>query len=67
MKKRSKVDVKCVGKYFNTKNNLTAHVTSVHEGNKPFKCEECDYSCSIKNLMKLHVASVHEGKKTFKE
>ena len=39
---------------------------SVHEGKKPFKCESCDYSCSLKGHLNQHVASVHEGKKPFK-
>ena len=38
----------------------------VHEGTKPFKCDKCDYSCSLKGNLKQHVASVHEGIKAFK-
>ena len=47
-----------------------------HEGNKPFKCEDCDYrsvKCDIcnaiiitKNGLKRHINSVHEGIKPFK-
>ena len=37
----------------------------VHEGKKPFKCDICDYSCSLKSTMKTHVESVHEKKKPF--
>ena len=36
------------------------------KGNKPFKCNICDYSCSTKSDLNRHVASVHEGKKPFK-
>ena len=25
---------------------------SVHRGNKPFKCEVCEYRCSRKNILK---------------
>ena len=39
---------------------------SVREGKKPFKCENCDYSCSLKVKLNQHVASVHEGKQPFK-
>ena len=39
--------------------------SSVHEINKPFKCNICDYSCSQKGHMNKHVASVHGGKKPF--
>ena len=45
---------------------MTRHVGSVHEGKKPFKCEICDFRCSLKGTMKSHVESVHEGKKPFK-
>ena len=44
---------------------MNRQFASVHEGKKPFKCDFCDYSCSLKNKMQ-HVASVHEGKKPFK-
>ena len=47
-------------------NNLKQHKKSVHEGNKPFKCEVCDFSSSRKIDMKRHVNAVHEGKKPFK-
>ena len=30
---------------------------------KPFKCDICDYSFSLKSGMILHVASVHEENK----
>ena len=43
---------------------MKTHAASVHEGKKPFKCDICDYRCSLKGSMKTHVSSVHEGKKT---
>ena len=45
---------------------LNRHISLVHEGKKPFKCEVCDYSCSQRSTMNVHVASVHERKKPFK-
>ena len=42
---------------------MKTHVASVHEGKKPFKCDMCDYSFSLKNTMKRHVMTVHGGKK----
>ena len=45
---------------------MIQHVASVHEGKKPFKCENCDKSFFYKSDMNKHVASVHEGKKPFK-
>ena len=46
--------------------SLNQHAGAVHEGKKPFKCEICDYSCSIKNYLNEHAERVHEGKKSFK-
>ena len=42
---------------------MKTHVASVHERKKPFKCDICDYSFSLKNTMKRHVMTVHGGKK----
>ena len=42
---------------------MKTHVAMVHEKKKPFKCDICYYSCSLKSTMKIHVASVHEEKK----
>ena len=53
----------CV-KYAVRPQSLNTHVASVHEENKPFKCEICDYSC--KASLKTHVDSVHKGKNLFK-
>ena len=41
------------------------HVASVHEGEKPFKRESCDYNSDLECNMQQHVASVHKGKKPF--
>ena len=49
-----------------TVDTMTIHITSVHEGKKPLKCDICDYCCSPKSHMNRHIASVHEGKKPFK-
>ena len=38
-----KLLVTVVTSVFLEKGNLNKHVASVHEGNKPFKCEVCDY------------------------
>ena len=45
---------------------MKKHVVSVHEGNKPFKCDVCEYTSPQTVDFKKHVASVHEGKKPFK-
>ena len=36
---------------------------SIHEGQKPFKCDICDESFTSKYCLKRHTASIHEGKK----
>ena len=38
------------------------HITSVHEGKKPFKCSICDYKCSQKGQLTKHISSNHEIK-----
>ena len=37
---------KICGQAFKRKGNLATHAASVHEGQKPFKCENCQYSAS---------------------
>ena len=45
---------------------MKRHIDLVHENKKkPFKCEICDYSCTLKGNMKIHIESVHYGKKPF--
>ena len=41
------------------------HVNSAQENKKTFKCEKCDYSCSLKGNLKIH-AVIHETNKPFK-
>ena len=38
---------------------------SVHKGEKPFKCNICDYKFSTRKHITQHISSVHEGKKPF--
>ena len=45
---------------------LSVHVTSVHEGKKPFKCDICSRGFGVKGNLNDHVKEVHEGKKPFK-
>ena len=48
------------------KSDFSKPLASFHDGKKSFKCEICDYSCSLKPNFKRHVASVHGEKKPFK-
>jgi KRAB domain-containing zinc finger protein len=45
---------------------LKVHVASVHEGDKPFNCDICNYCFSKRDKLKRHIASIHEGKKPLK-
>ena len=42
---------------------MKKHVASVHEKNKPFKCEVCNYSCALKRNLQAHTKAVHDRKK----
>ena len=46
---------------------MKKHSTSVHEGKKPFKCDFCEYRCSLNQQMKQHVTKKHEGNKVWNE
>ena len=49
---------------FARESHLKRHISSVHEGNKEQKCEECKKkNFAEKSKLKVHVISVHEGKK----
>merc|ERR1740129_2204405 len=39
---------------------VTFHLSTVHEGNKPNTCSDCDYSHKKMNVLKNHIESVHE-------
>ena len=41
---------------------MDKHLASVNEGKKPFECEKCDYSFSLKGSLNQHVSLVHKGK-----
>ena len=45
---------------------LNKHKKSVHEGIKPYKCNNCDYETAQKAHLKKHIDSVHKGIKPFK-
>ena len=44
-----------------TKFSLKDHISSLHEGKKPFKCDICGSSFSRKHYLKVHIA-YHEKK-----
>ena len=58
---RKKNPQKCLLSFFE-KFNLTRHIKSVHEENKPYRCSICDHNCSLKSSLKTHIESVHEEK-----
>ena len=48
------------------KGQFETKLSSVQEGNEPFKCAFCDTVFDQVKSLKLHMASIHEGKKPFK-
>ena len=48
---------------FQTNVYLSIHIKSVHEKNKPFECEQCNYKGTANFQLNTHVEAVHEGKK----
>ena len=46
--------------------HLKRQIESVHEGNKPFKCNTCNVNFAGKQNLNVHIASLHEWKKDFK-
>ena len=44
---------------------LKFHISSVHDGVKPFKCSSCDASFARNNHLRRHYGNVHEGKREF--
>ena len=61
-KKSFKCDV-CNYKCKKIVHNMNQHIVSVHERNKPLKCDTYDHKCLLKGNLKQYVLSVHEEKK----
>ena len=45
---------------FNEKGSVVNHISAVHEGIKPHKCDLCEFAAAKKSTLNMHVASVHE-------
>ena len=50
---------------FSRKSDLNRHLGKVHEENKPFSCEICDISFTIKQALENHCYLVHDKKKSY--
>ena len=50
---------------FLTKQVRDIHISSIHEGKKPFLCSQCGFSSALSGLLKRHIESVHEGKRPY--
>ena len=48
-------------KTFNEVSELKIH-SVVHTGEKPNKCNQCDFAAGHKNFLKKHVKTIHEGR-----
>ena len=42
---------------------LKKHISAVHDGIKPFKCEICCSSFAFNAGLRIHIAAVYEGKR----
>jgi hypothetical protein len=51
--------------FFADRSHCKKHITSVHEGMKPFECNVCGAIFVINANLKVHNASVHGEKKPF--
>ena len=50
---------------FCRKSNMKAHTKAVHDKQKNFKCDICDFSSSWKDVVEKYVPSVHEKRSIF--
>jgi hypothetical protein len=55
----------CEDLKFATNKQLKYHMLSVHEEEKPFNCNLCDYSSVTKSNLNRHVSDVHEDNRPF--
>ena len=60
--KKSKLKCKVCGKNFSTAPVVKRHISSVHEGKKPFSCDKCSKCFAFKDELRKHRESVHEEK-----
>ena len=51
---------------FQTKNILTSHMKTIHEGHKDYKCKSCGKLFSQAGDLKRHIHTIHEGHKDYK-
>ena len=51
---------------FSSKAYMKTHIASVHNGEKPFKCDICDVTFAQKGHMKNHISSIHEREGSLK-
>ena len=62
-KGRSPSNAMFVKKVFAYKEHLNGHIESVHEGKKPFLCNDCGKVFTRKRNLIIHSESIHERKK----
>ena len=65
--KKKSLSCPMCSKMFSRRDNLSVHISAVHEGKKPFKCDTCGKCFSEKGALKKHVDSVHDENKPHKE
>ena len=60
---RKKEKIKCekCPKEYRCKTTLKIHIKAVHLGEKPYKCNQCDYECAWPATMREHKETIHEN------
>ena len=63
MKGRSRSILIYVMLYLQTNFILKGHITAVHIGKKPFKCDTWDVPFISRNSLIIHILSIHQMKR----
>ena len=61
--KKKRFKCKLCNDLFVSMAGVRSHVSTVHEGNRPFQCDVCEQRFTDKHTMKNHKTHVHEGVK----
>ena len=54
------------GQVFRSKNSVTKHIKTVHEGRKDYNCHLCNTDFTSESNLKSHIKNIHEGQRNYK-